>query len=116
MIREKYRVLKSVSKGFTTVQTYITYFTLLKKLIRKSKARFFEDKFKQSQADPRSTRGTINNILNRNARKQTQIENLQISNVSITDKQEMVNELNSYFTTIGTRLAAQIPQAKATYF
>ena len=48
--KRKTQIAKNLSKGFTTVHTYYTtYSALLKKLIRKSKARFFEDKFRQSQ-------------------------------------------------------------------
>src|SRR5215470_14884674 len=76
-IREKHRLLKSAGMGLSTRQTYLAYSTLLKKLIRKSKALCFEDKFKQSQAEPRSTWGTINGILNRNKSKSSCIDKLR---------------------------------------
>src|SRR5215469_10125800 len=58
----------------------------------------------------RSTWATINEILSRVNQNQTPIEELTINNVTVTDRQVIVNELNSYFTSIGTTLTNKIPQ------
>jgi len=90
--------------------SYNNYYSLFKKIIRKENIIFFEDKFRQSQNDPKSTWRTINGILNRNKNNKTHISDFQINNETITDKQRIANEFNSYYTSIGANLAVQIPQ------
>src|SRR5215469_3496435 len=114
-IKEKHRLLKGVKEGTIHMEAYKTYSSLLKKIIRKSKAIFFKNKFKQSQSDMRSTWATINEILSRGNENQTPIEELTINNETVTDRQVIVNELNSYFTSIGSTLTKKIPQTEKSF-
>ena len=113
-IRQKHKLYKSVKRGIIPLQAFVTYSSLLKKLIRKSKANYFENQFKQTQNDAQSTWGLINNILNRHKNKEVSIPELKIKEEIVTDKQNIANELNSYFTTIGAKVAAEIPQTNVS--
>ena len=109
-IKQKHKLYKSVKRGIIPMQTFIAYSSLLKKLIRKSKANYLENKFQQTQNDAKSTWGLINNILNRHKNNEVIIPEIKIKDQIVTDRQLIVNELNSYFTTIGAKVAAEIPQ------
>ncbi|KAL7630974.1 UNVERIFIED_CONTAM: hypothetical protein RMT77_018738 [Armadillidium vulgare] len=113
-IKQKQKLYKSAKRGIIPMQTFIAYSSLLKKLIRKSKANYFENKFQQTQNDAKSTWGLINNILNCHKNNEVIIPEIKVKDETVTDKKLIVNELNSYFTTIGAKVAAKIPQTSVS--
>src|SRR5678816_3872187 len=114
-IKQKHTLHKSAKMGTIPMHLYTEYASTLKKLIRKSKASFFADKFNQTQSNPLSQWGIINDILNRHSTQKTKIGELKIGDEIVTNKQRIVNELNSYFTTVGAALAAEVPETERVF-
>src|SRR5678815_5135457 len=69
----------------------------------------------QTQSNPRSQWSIINDILNRHNKQKTKIEQLKIGDEIVMNKQRIVNELNSYFTTVGAALAAEVPETERIF-
>jgi hypothetical protein len=86
-----------------------TYNKILKNTIRTAKAIHYNQIFTHSQNNSKETWKEINNILNRNRQKNTQIEYITHNNTKIDTPQQIANELNTYFTQIGHQIASNIP-------
>ena len=85
-----------------------TYNKIPRKIIRQAKFQYYQCLFTKLKNDIKNTWRTINDIINRNDNKSSQIEYLTINQENIYDKQQIVNELNSYFGNIGICLSANI--------
>ena len=113
-IKEKHRLYKSVQRGLIPKRLYDAYDSLLKKLIKKAKSNFFKNKF-DSCNNPQSTWNAINEVLNRKKRNNSLINELNINGESISNKEAIANELNRYFSSIGSETASQIPQGNTSF-
>ena len=91
------------------------YSSHVNKLIRLAKADFYQKEFEKFKGDIRKTWRMINSILNRNRKVNNFPSYIIGSNGKITDKQEIVNELNNYFCNIGQILADSIPASNYSY-
>ncbi|ELT89823.1 hypothetical protein CAPTEDRAFT_188214 [Capitella teleta] len=72
-------------------------------------AREQRDKVIAARRRLKETWKEINNILNRNRQKNTQIEYITHNNTKIDTSQQIADELNTYFTQIGHQIASNIP-------
>ncbi len=81
----------------------------IKKLIRETKKSYYSELFKKLKSDIKATWKTIKEILNRSKNKSSfpsffRDENNKV----ITDKVEIANKFNYFFSTVGSKLAKNI--------
>ena len=91
------------------------YSSHVDKLIKIVKADYYQKEFEKFKGDIKKTWRMINSILNRNRKVNNFPSYIIGSNGKITDKQEIVNELNNYFCNIGQILADSIPSSNHSY-
>ena len=91
--------------------TYKTYKNKLTHIIRQSKKMHFKNKFELYKKDCRKTWNTINEVLKSKNKKHMVNDKFTTSEgTSITDKNEIVEQFNKYFTNIGSSLNSKLPK------
>ena len=92
-----------------------TYNSILNKLIINAKKSFYHNEFTRFKHDAKNTWSTINDLLCRKKRKSNFPSSLKLNSMTITDKTEIANEFNNYFTSVGPVYANAIPKKNRTY-
>ena len=91
--------------------TYKTYKNKLTHIIRQSMKMHFKNKFELYKKDCRKTWNTINEVLKSKNKKHMVNDKFTTSEgTSITDKNEIVEQFNKYFTNNGSSLNAKLPK------
>ena len=91
--------------------TYKTYKNKLTHIIRQSKKMHFKNKFELYKKDCRKTWNTINEVLKSKNKKHIVNDKFITSEGnSCTDKHEIVEQFNKYFTNIGSCLNSKLPR------
>ena len=85
-----------------------TYNKILKISIRAAKQQFLASTFAKYNSDIRNTWKTINEIISRNGNKKSFPTLININNTEITNKLDIANKFNAFFTNIGINLANNI--------
>lgn len=85
-----------------------TFSSILQKLIRSAKLKYYHDKLNKFRLDSRKTWSTINDILWRHRRKQEFPSYFISEGNKISDKQEIADGFNTFFTSIGPNLSKNI--------
>ena len=93
-----------------------TYNKILNKSIREAKQLYYNSCFEKYKTDMRKTWQTINNIINKSKKKKDFPEAFKEDGRLITDKVEIANRFNIYYTNIGSNLAAKINVPKNKSF
>ena len=102
---------------YNTLKTNLaTYKCILKKSIRIAKQNYYESCFEKYKNNIRKTWQTISDILNRHKNKRSFPEYFMEDGSQITDKLEVANKFNAYFTQIGPKLANSITTPKNQSF
>uniref|UniRef100_A0A3B3BUC2 Reverse transcriptase domain-containing protein n=1 Tax=Oryzias melastigma TaxID=30732 RepID=A0A3B3BUC2_ORYME len=87
---------------------YKTYKNKLISMLRKQKRSYYDKLLQRYVKDIRSTWKVINNVMEK--KKDNCFPNyIKKDNVTIEDKQEIVNEFNNFFVNVGAKLAEKIP-------
>ena len=86
----------------------------LKRLIKSTKARYYNDAFNQCKKDPKAMWKTINQVKNKKS-KTTNINELVIDQKVITEPEEIADSLNAYFNEIGSVLAKALPKGDKSF-
>ena len=76
--------------------------------IRQAKESFYKNKFSESDGDPHKTWQVINELTSRKTGKSS-VRELNLNGVSITNSTALSNFFNYHFSTIGSKLASEIP-------
>ena len=76
--------------------------------VKTTKASYYHNSFIQSKGNVRRTRKTINNLMSRCQNSQI-VKDVKVYGISIYNSNEISNAFNEHFSTIGTRLAREIP-------
>ena len=76
--------------------------------IKTSKASYFSNAFSQSKGNSRKTWQTINELTSRRTNNTT-VKELKLNGSIISNSSELSNAFNGHFSTIGPRLANEIP-------
>ena len=110
-----YRKWKAHAPNSTAYETYRTNFNtyskIINKLIKDAKFKYYNHEFDKYKSDIKKTWRTINSILNRNRKVNNFPAYIMTSNGKISDKQQIANKLNDYFSNIGQSLASKIPKS-----
>ena len=85
-----------------------TYNAILKRSIREAKLNYYERSFQTAIHDIKRTWQILSDILNRTVKKKAFPEYFIDDGQKITDKIEIANRFNSFFTSIGPKLARKI--------
>ena len=88
---------------------------LLNKLIMCAKKDYYHTEFMKYKRDVKNTWRTINNLLCRKNRKSNDPVHLKVFSKDITNKKEIAEEFNNYFTSIGPRLSNSIPNTSISH-
>ena len=81
---------------------------ILQKTIRQAKYEYYHSTFEALKTNMKKTWGLINGILNRKSKNRSYPEEFLINNTTVSDKTQIANEFNSFFTNIGKNLASKI--------
>ena len=73
-----------------------------------AKQLFYKNKFSKSDGDPRKTWQVINELTSRKTGRSS-VSELSLNGVSITNSTALSNAFNYHFSTIGSKLASEIP-------
>ena len=91
--------------------TYKTFKNKLNHIIRIAKKNYFKEKCDMHRNSWEKTWETIGQILKNKNRKTTVTDTFITSNgIPCTDNTDIANNFNTYFTTVGNTLAANVPQ------
>ena len=91
--------------------TYKTYKNKLTHIIRQSKKMHFKNKFELYKKYCRKTWNTINEVLkSKNKKHMVNDKFITSEGTSCTDKNEIVEPFNKYFTSIGSSLNSKLPK------
>ena len=88
---------------------YKIYINKLNKLIKVVDRDYYQDKFLYSATNIKKTWQIIKTILNK-GNESVITKSFTSGNTIMTDKNEIVNKFNEYFSNIGPSLAAKIPK------
>ena len=110
--KKKSKLLKKYKKFPSVVNKvrYKQYKNLLKILIRKTEREYYSNKLLKVTLNIRNTWKVINSIIN-NSPSRDKINNLKLDNLLLTDRKDIVHELNKYFVNIGPNLSNCIPSS-----
>jgi hypothetical protein len=98
-----------------------TYNKILNKTILEAKKQYYYFEFDKYKTDIKNTWATINNILCRNNRKKYFPSYMECESqankekIKVTDKREIAELFNNYFTSIGPSLAASIKNTNTNF-
>ena len=81
---------------------------LINNNIKTSKASYYSNAFSQSKGNSRKTWQTINKLTPRRTNN-TKVKELKLNGSVITNSSGLFNAFNDHFSTIGPRLANEIP-------
>jgi len=105
------------SAQFMNQQTnFKTYNAILKKSIRLAKKQYYDNFFYNHKNDMKKTWGMINTILNRTKTKSHFPDHFLVNGQQISDKQDVSNAFNDYFTKIGLQLANSVHSPEGISF
>lgn len=106
-----YRLWKADPHNLTAKQTYTNYNKILDKVIKLAKLLFDKKQVELNKGNIKNLWKYINDKLGKTAKSIDSIKQIYINNNhKITDSQEIANYMNSYFCSIGNKLAEKIVQ------
>lgn len=107
-IKNKSKYFKLYKLGLISHVFYTNYKNKLTSLIRRSKEQYFHSEFSRLKNDVKRTWNVINDLTNKHKNKQT-IKSIIINDDIVTDRGEMAEYFNNYFSSIATELDSLIP-------
>ena len=106
---QSYKCAEPNTTNYIALHTNLkTYNRILKRTIRKAKLIYFTGQFDRCQNDIQQTWKAINSIPNKSPTNKTNLISLKQDEHLITDKAEIANKFNSFFTNVGPQLANNI--------
>ena len=88
---------------------YLT-FIYVNKLISNTKAKYFQDVISKSKSNPKEMWRNINQLIGKTS-KTTKIISVKTNDVILTNKLDISETFNNYFSNIGKELSSQIPHS-----
>jgi len=89
------------------IQKYKRYKTLYFRTLRGAKKLYFTNKLKDNAKNPKKIWQTLNEILGKEKKKEN-ISQINIDDVPESDPTKIANHFNSFFTSIGTKIANNV--------
>ena len=88
---------------------------IVNKAVKQAKQSYYQTSFSDHKGDPRKTWQIINELTSRKSGKSS-VKELRVNGNSVTNPTELAEEFNHHFTTIGTKLASEIPESASTSY
>ena len=92
------------------------YNRILDKNIRQAKQDYYDREFNKFKHDTRKTWDVIKSVLNLNKSKKVFPQFFIIEDLKVTNKEEIAERFNTFFTNIGPTLARNIKSSKSPHF
>ena len=93
----------------TTKINLTTCNKILQKSIRAAKFSYYNDQFTKYKSDSRKTWSTISSIMSRKNNGKNHPDYFLLNNARISDKKNIAEKFNTFFTNIGPKLSNEIP-------
>ena len=104
------KLAKPDSKEYQDAKINLNSFSnILKRDIRLAKSKYYHDRLNKFKSDSRKTWNIINDILWRNKSRKKIPQKFLLGENEVTDKQEIADKFNSFFTNIGPSFSNKIP-------
>ena len=87
----------------------------LSTVIKQAKTNYYEKLFTENQSNIKQTWKEIKKIVNLNKKTSFTPELIRKGDQTITNKQEIANEFNTYFTSIGNSIDQKIPNVDSNF-
>ncbi|MCP4054789.1 MAG: hypothetical protein GY739_17445 [Mesoflavibacter sp.] len=104
----KLYLIKTKTNNPVTIQKHKDIKKLLDTIIRREKINYFKQQFKNTYNKPKQMWKIINKITNKSPPSNNDIDCIKINNTLITDKKEIAENMNTFFSNIGNKLANNI--------
>jgi hypothetical protein len=88
-------------------QRYKQYKTLYFRTLRGAKKLYFTNKLKENAKNPKKVWQTLNEILGKEQKRET-VSQININDVPESDPTKIANHFNTFFTSIGTKIANNV--------
>jgi hypothetical protein len=92
----------------SNIQTYKTYRNIYNSLIRKSRKMYFQQKLNNFRRNPKKTWMVLKEAMGGGA-PLDDISDISVNGVHISDKTQMADEFNNFFSCIGKQISDSIP-------
>ena len=92
-----------------------TYNSIYNKLRRAAKKDYFENQFRNFSKNSKKTWAVIRDIIGAKSEKSKIPDYFRTDNNVVTDKLDIANGFNNFFSQIGPNLASEIPESDTTY-
>ena len=116
--------LRTQSKLFSTkinrptqvnITTYKMYVNLYNKLKRTLKINYYKEKLEASKHDSKQMWSVLKKAIGKQNDKRNISQSFKINNQDVTNKTEIAEAFNSYFSQIGSSTSHNVPKSKHTY-
>ena len=113
----KYKQCKSNSIEYNRHKQNLSVFNgILKKTIREAKILHYEKVFHEYRSDMKMTWKIISEVVCKSGSKRNEFDKIIVDSKTITAKISICNEFNSFFTSIGPKLADKINTQNKTCY
>ena len=113
-INQKDNLYKLSKSGIIPDTLFKSYRNRLNKVLQQSKDNYYKDKFSENSS-PRTQWNLINEVLNKSKKRDGYPTNLKVNDTIITNPQEIINQMNSFFSKVGTVTASTIPPSATSF-
>jgi hypothetical protein len=106
--KNKLHKLSITDPSMANTQKYKNYKTIYSRVLRGAKKLYFKKKINDNIGNPKKTWDTLNELMGK-AKKKDLIAQLNINDVTETEPTKIANHFNSFFTSIGSKIANDVP-------
>ena len=111
-----YKLTKTTSTNSHLYNVYKqnlrVYKNILKNVIKQAKYKYYENQFKKTANDVKKTWKVINSVIKDSQKNDNFPSFLNVRNAVVSDQKSIIEEMNSYFTNIGRKIA---PESNKTF-
>ena len=94
---------------------YNRYRNFVTNQIRSAKNKYYIELFEKSRKDAKKSWKIINSLLNKNSNSENKIAKLEVDGATLSDGREIAGAFNSFFSTIGEKIANSIPNSHVSH-
>lgn len=115
--RTKCKLLKMKLRKPTVenINSYKIFINLFNKLKRTMKRNYFANMIEQNKNNMKQTWLVLKKAMGKQNDKLSIVQNFTINNVNVTDKSEIAEEFNKYFSKIGESTGRSVPKSQRNY-
>ena len=111
-LKSMYTAMLKPGAAINTRETYNLYRNCLNKLKRTCKVQYYKNHCKLYKKNTRRLWEIINSSMGKMSNKNCVINSLRVENVTVTNPQDIANELCNHYSTVGKKLSSKIPTPK----